>query len=130
MPTKLLHDTDSEVESFVVNKDHYHALQNPSDDEAGRTPPGALEWLFDSAVEQMNGLPNKTLHETAKQVSFKYFISLYSDSFPFAKCRPNSRALLGPVRACIAIDKIISLGPGVCGDYKAYQLVEHAGIWQ
>ena len=50
MPTKLLHDTDSEVESFVVNKDHYHALQNPSDDEAGRTPPGALEWLFDESA--------------------------------------------------------------------------------
>lgn len=36
---------------YVHNTDHAAAAANPESDEAGKTPPGALEWLLESALE-------------------------------------------------------------------------------
>ncbi|WFD31689.1 galactose-6-sulfurylase [Malassezia sp. CBS 17886] len=51
-PPRELASISDDVLAFVAEKDHAYAAQHREVDEDGRTPPGALEWLFDSVLER------------------------------------------------------------------------------
>ncbi|WFD34490.1 galactose-6-sulfurylase [Malassezia cuniculi] len=51
---------------YISNADHASAAADPAGDEAGKTPPGALEWLFESAVETYTTTKDDSASSTAK----------------------------------------------------------------
>ncbi|WFC96166.1 galactose-6-sulfurylase [Malassezia brasiliensis] len=62
-PRKPMGDIVSEVATFVSDRDHVRSAEHPETDEAGRTPPHALEWLLDSAIEQYQATQDESLRK-------------------------------------------------------------------
>ncbi|KOS16493.1 protein farnesyltransferase alpha subunit [Malassezia pachydermatis] len=52
-PSRQFEEYDHEVLKLLRVQDHAYAVAHPEEDEAGRTPPHALEWLLDSAAQQL-----------------------------------------------------------------------------
>lgn len=67
-PRKPMTDIADQVAAFVPDRDHVHSAEHPEIDEAGRTPPYALEWLLDAAIEQYQASQDEALRNEGRAV--------------------------------------------------------------
>lgn len=91
---------EKQVLLYVSEKDHFQAAQQPEADAGGTTPPQALEWLLDSALEQWETSRTNELAAQAKAVC----VSLTIDSCAPSSCRPCADQVLAVPRGVLAVD--------------------------